>query len=547
MEKNEKNEKNDYRVEKDSIGAKDVPENVYYGVQSLRAAENFHITGLTMHPEFINSLAYIKKAAAITNCEAGLLDKKIAAAIVKACDEIIDGRLHDYFIVDPIQGGAGTSMNMNANEVIANRAIDILGGTKGDYSLVHPNDHVNYSQSTNDVIPTAGKMTALRLLKNLKAELFKLHEALIAKAKEFDHVIKMGRTQMQDAVPIRLGQEFQAYADAIMRDVRRMDKAMDEMRSLNMGGTAVGTGINADELYLKRIVPNLSEISDMEFVQAFDLIDATQNLDPFVSVSGAVKACAVTLSKMANDLRLMSSGPRAGFFSGGVLHVRSTCGPVGAARLRADPGRPLFCAHVSGEHLHPPGQHIVFGSADLAVASCDLHGGGHVLHPQLERLLFGFSGGLFNAGAAPGRAGALLCAPGQKSFSALPSGDLPGPGGHHGGAVRQLQHHRDPGDGGTAVHGGHPQRLVHRLLFCRGHRGAAVSVPNRALLHPPLSGAVKGSFVRRAGAGPKVLPLFFPLRPLFGLPVRSARRGNEDGPGIFEAVCSGKLPAPFDV
>ena len=313
MEKNEKNEKNDYRVEKDSIGAKDVPENVYYGVQSLRAAENFHITGLTMHPEFINSLAYIKKAAAITNCEAGLLDKKIAAAIVKACDEIIDGRLHDYFIVDPIQGGAGTSMNMNANEVIANRAIDILGGTKGDYSLVHPNDHVNYSQSTNDVIPTAGKMTALRLLKNLKAEIFKLHEALIAKAKEFDHVIKMGRTQMQDAVPIRLGQEFQAYADAIMRDVRRMDKAMDEMRSLNMGGTAVGTGINADELYLKRIVPNLSEISDMEFVQAFDLIDATQNLDPFVSVSGAVKACAVTLSKMANDLRLMSSGPRAGF------------------------------------------------------------------------------------------------------------------------------------------------------------------------------------------------------------------------------------------
>ena len=313
MEKNEKNEKNDYRVEKDSIGAKDVPENVYYGVQSLRAAENFHITGLTMHPEFINSLAYIKKAAAITNCEAGLLDKKIAAAIVKACDEIIDGRLHDYFIVDPIQGGAGTSMNMNANEVIANPAIDILGGTKGDYSLVHPNDHVNYSQSTNDVIPTAGKMTALRLLKNLKAELFKLHEALIAKAKEFDHVIKMGRTQMQDAVPIRLGQEFQAYADAIMRDVRRMDKAMDEMRSLNMGGTAVGTGINADELYLKRIVPNLSEISDMEFVQAFDLIDATQNLDPFVSVSGAVKACAVTLSKMANDLRLMSSGPRAGF------------------------------------------------------------------------------------------------------------------------------------------------------------------------------------------------------------------------------------------
>lgn len=306
-------EKNVYRVEKDSIGTKDVPEDVYYGVQSLRAAENFHITGLSMHPEFINSLACIKKAAAITNCEAGLLDKKIASAIVKACDEIVAGGLHDDFIVDPIQGGAGTSMNMNANEVIANRAIDILGGTRGDYTLVHPNDHVNYGQSTNDVIPTAGKMTSLRLLANLKAELLKLHEALLAKAKEFDHVIKMGRTQMQDAVPIRLGQEFQAYADAVRRDVQRMDKAMDEMRYLNMGGTAIGTGINADEGYLKRIVPKLSEVSNMEFVQAFDLIDATQNLDPFVSVSGSVKACAVTLSKIANDLRLMSSGPRAGF------------------------------------------------------------------------------------------------------------------------------------------------------------------------------------------------------------------------------------------
>ena len=168
----------DYRVEKDSIGTKDVPEDVYYGVQSLRAAENFHITGLTMHPEIINSLAYIKKAAAITNCEVGLLDKKIANAIVKACDEILDGQFHEDFIVDPIQGGAGTSLNMNANEVIANRAIEILGGQKGDYSIVNPNDHVNCGQSTNDVIPTAGKMTSLRLLKNLKKELLRLYDAL---------------------------------------------------------------------------------------------------------------------------------------------------------------------------------------------------------------------------------------------------------------------------------------------------------------------------------------------------------------------------------
>ena len=303
----------DYRVEKDSIGTKDVPEGVYYGVQSLRAAENFHITGLSRHPEIINSLAYIKKAAAITNCEVGLLDKKIANAIVKACDEILEGQFHEDFIVDPIQGGAGTSLNMNANEVIANRAIEILGGQKGDYSIVNPKDHVNCGQSTNDVIPTDGKMTSLRLLKNLKKELLRLYEALSKKAEEFDHVIKMGRTQMQDAVPIRLGQEFKAYSVAIKRDINRMDKAMDEMRTLNMGGTAVGTGINADEAYLKRIVPNLVEISGMDFVQAFDLIDATQNLDPFVAVSGAIKACAVTLSKIANDLRLMSSGPRAGF------------------------------------------------------------------------------------------------------------------------------------------------------------------------------------------------------------------------------------------
>ena len=305
--------KQDFRIESDSIGSKDVPENVYYGVQSLRAAENFRITGLSMHPEIINSLAYIKKACAITICEVGILDKKIANAIVQACDEIISGKFHDAFIVDPIQGGAGTSLNMNANEVIANRAIEILGGEKGDYTIVNPNDHVNCGQSTNDVIPTAGKMTSLRLLQNLKKELLRLHETLVMKADEFDHIIKMGRTQMQDAVPIRLGQEFRAYSVAIMRDIRRMDKAMEEMQVVNMGGTAVGTGINADETYLKRIVPNLSIVSNIAFVQAFDLIDSTQNLDSFVAVSGAIKACAVTLSKIANDLRLMSSGPRAGF------------------------------------------------------------------------------------------------------------------------------------------------------------------------------------------------------------------------------------------
>ena len=282
--------KTDYRVERDSIGVKDIPEDVYYGVQSLRAAENFHITGLNMHPEIINSLAYIKKAAAITNCEVGLLEKKKAQAIVQACDEIVSGKFHNEFIVDPVQGGAGTSLNMNANEVIANRAIEILGGKKGDYTIINPNDDVNCGQSTNDVIPTAGKMTSLRLLQNLKKQLLRLYDALNEKATEFDHIIKMGRTQMQDAVPIRLGQEFKAYSVAIMRDIHRMDKAMDEMRTLNMGGTAIGTGINADEGYLRRIVPNLTEISGMDFIQAFDLIDSTQNLDPFVPVPTAAAA-----------------------------------------------------------------------------------------------------------------------------------------------------------------------------------------------------------------------------------------------------------------
>lgn len=302
-----------FRSEHDSIGNRNLPKDAYYGVQSLRAAENFHITGLTMHPELINSIAEIKKAAAITNLEIGLLDKQIADAIIKACDEIIAGEFHEEFIVDPIQGGAGTSLNMNANEVIANRAIEILGGNKGDYSLVNPNDHVNCGQSTNDVFPSAGKLAVLKLLIKAQIQLERLYRALIDKAQEFDNVLKMGRTQLQDAVPIRLGQEFRAYSEGIRRDIARLERVQDEMRSLNMGGTAVGTGINADEMYIKRIVPNLSLVSGLRLIQAYDLVDATQNLDGFVAVSGAVKTCAVNLSKMCNDLRLLSSGPRCGF------------------------------------------------------------------------------------------------------------------------------------------------------------------------------------------------------------------------------------------
>lgn len=300
------------RMEHDSIGMKEVPKDAYYGVQTMRAAENFYITGLNMHPELIVSVAQIKKAAAITNFEVGTLDKKRADAIVKACDEIIAGKFHDQFIVDPIQGGAGTSLNMNANEVIANRAIEILGGEKGDYSIVNPNDHVNYGQSTNDVFPSCGRITALKLINKAQKQLERLYEALTQKAEEFDSVIKMGRTQLQDAVPIRLGQEFRAYSMAIRRDINRFTNAKDELCALNLGGTAIGTGLNADVLYLQKVVRNIALVSGLDLIQSFDLIDATQNLDGYTSVSGAVKACAVNLSKMSNDLRLMSSGPRTG-------------------------------------------------------------------------------------------------------------------------------------------------------------------------------------------------------------------------------------------
>ena len=300
------------RVEFDSIGSMKVPENAYYGVQSLRANMNFHITTKKLDKDFIISLAQIKKAAAITNRNAGDLKIEIANAIIEACDDIINGELHDEFIVDPIQGGAGTSSNMNANEVIANRAIEILGGRKGNYSIVHPNDHVNMAQSTNDVFPTAGKITILKLLPKAIGELNRLYSSLLLKAREFDSVIKMGRTQLQDAVPIRLGQSFNAYASLIKRDINRLTKASDEVRYLNMGATAIGTSVNASYEYVTNIVENLSSVTSLNLYKAADLIDATQNLDGFVAVSGALKTCAVNLSKMCNDLRLLSSGPKTG-------------------------------------------------------------------------------------------------------------------------------------------------------------------------------------------------------------------------------------------
>lgn len=301
-----------YRWESDSIGEMQVPSDAYYGVQSLRGCENFDITGHLMHPELIRSLAKVKKAAALTNEAAGFLESDVAQAIVQASDEIIEGRFHDAFIVDAIQGGAGTSANMNANEVIANRAGELLGDALGSYAKVHPNDHVNMAQSTNDVYPSAGKLTLYILLQGTIRELAQLRIAFLEKAEEFRDVIKVGRTQLQDAVPMRLGQSFKAFAQAVGRDLKRLEAVAEEMTVVNMGGTAIGTGINASPYYIQHIAETLTKVCGFKVYRASDLIDATQNLDAFAHVSACVKVCALTLSKIANDLRLLSSGPRTG-------------------------------------------------------------------------------------------------------------------------------------------------------------------------------------------------------------------------------------------
>jgi len=302
------------RVERDFIGEREVPEQALYGIQSLRGSENFHITGQRMHRGLIVGLAMVKKAAALANAELGYLPSEVGSAIAAAADEIIAGKHIDEFIVDSIQGGAGTSMNMNANEVLANRASEILGGGKGADGLVSPLNHVNLGQSTNDALPTAARIALLNELGPTVKALRQLAAAMREKGNEFKDVLKMGRTHLQDAVPITLGQEFHAWAKAFDRDADRIEYGAEGLKSVNLGGTAVGTGLNADVEYIRLAVEMLSEISGHDLTSPEDLVDATQNLDSLAFVSACLKVCAINLIKIANDLRLLASGPMAGLY-----------------------------------------------------------------------------------------------------------------------------------------------------------------------------------------------------------------------------------------
>lgn len=303
-----------HRVEHDLLGDKEVPADAYWGVHTARARENFPITGtaISAYPHLIAALASVKEAAARANADLGLLEPDVADAIRRACREIREGALHDQFVVDVIQGGAGTSTNMNANEVIANRALELLGHEKGDYARVHPNEHVNLGQSTNDAYPTAVNVATIIAVRELAGAMVVLEQAFAAKAVEFRDLLKIGRTQLQDAVPMTLGQEFGTYAVMLGEDRLRLTEAVTLLHEINLGATAIGTGLNAAPGYAKAAVAHLREITGLPVVSAADLVEATQDCGAFVHLSGVLKRIAVKLSKSCNDLRLLSSGPRAG-------------------------------------------------------------------------------------------------------------------------------------------------------------------------------------------------------------------------------------------
>jgi aspartate ammonia-lyase len=303
------------RREEDFLGARDIPDHAYWGIHTARAVENFPISGqaVSCMPELVKALAWVKKAAARANGELGVIGRERALLIERVCGELLEGRLHDQFVVDVIQGGAGTSTNMNANEVIANRVLELMGQPRGRYDLLHPNDHVNASQSTNDVYPTALRLAAWSAVGGVLQAMAELREAFEAKAGEFADVLKIGRTQLQDAVPMTLGQEFKAYAVMIGEDEARLAEARALLTEVNLGATAVGTGINAPAGYAERVVQILAEVSGIPVVRAANLVEATQDAGAFVQLSGVLKRVACKLSKTCHDLRLLSSGPQAGF------------------------------------------------------------------------------------------------------------------------------------------------------------------------------------------------------------------------------------------
>jgi aspartate ammonia-lyase len=302
------------RIEHDLLGDKEIPADAYWGVHTARAQENFPITGTTIstYPHLVEALASVKEAAARANAELGLLPTRIADAITGACKEIRGGALHDQFVVDVIQGGAGTSTNMNANEVIANRAVELLGHAKGEYTHVHPNEHVNLSQSTNDAYPTAVNIATIIAVHELSAAMKQLERAFAAKADEFRDVLKVGRTQLQDAVPMTMGQEFGSYAVMLGEDRQRLNEAVTLLHEINLGATAIGTGLNTPPGYAEAACRHLVAITGLPLTTAADLVEATQDCGAFVHLSGVLKRIAVKLSKSCNDLRLLSSGPRAG-------------------------------------------------------------------------------------------------------------------------------------------------------------------------------------------------------------------------------------------
>jgi len=302
----------EFRTEKDPLGEKQVPAAALYGIQTLRAVENFPISGLRPLPAFVDAVIAIKKAAALTHRDTGRLESRLADAIIRAADEVLAGQHRDQFVVDVYQAGAGTSHNMNCNEVLANRANELLGAARGSYAPVHPNDHVNMAQSTNDVIPTAMRLATLATLPSLLDAMQGLAESFLAKGQEFDDIIKSGRTHLQDATPIRLGQEFMAWGRTVARHRAKLAEAGEWLRPMNIGGTAVGTGLNAEADYPRLMVEHLRSITGLDLREAQDRIQLMQSMGDVATVSGAVRAWTLDLNKIANDLRLLASGPRTG-------------------------------------------------------------------------------------------------------------------------------------------------------------------------------------------------------------------------------------------